>query len=162
LTLAGAVGTILLNGGCITTGPLGWVRNGFKVGPNYHRPPAPVADEWIEAKDARVQGGGHARDGDWWNVFQDSTLNSLLYPASHEHRTPRVRGTRVLQARAQQAIPVGTLFPQTQQATGPYSRVGLSRNMANTPAALVPLRGLTSGALGLIPSAESLTNWYSA
>jgi hypothetical protein len=32
----------LLGGGCVTTGALDYVRNGFKVGPNYCEPPAPA------------------------------------------------------------------------------------------------------------------------
>src|SRR5712691_3640591 len=121
----------LLTIGCIPTSPGAWIENGFKVGPNYHRPPAPVAPEWIEAQDARVQ-GQDPRDGDWWNVFQDPTLNSLIAAAYQQNLTLLVVGTRVLEARAQQAIAVGNFFPQQQQATGQYSRVGLSRNVANT------------------------------
>ena len=39
----------------ITTGPRQWVQNGFKVGPEYCRPPAPVAAEWIQAERSCVQ-----------------------------------------------------------------------------------------------------------
>jgi NodT family efflux transporter outer membrane factor (OMF) lipoprotein len=111
---------------------LDWVQNGFKVGPNYCRPPAPVAEEWIEAKDSNVQ---RRQVDDWWNVFQDPTLNSLIDTAYNQNLTLRVLGTRVLQARAQQAIAVGSIFPQTQQAEGQYSRVGLSHNTFNNPSA---------------------------
>src|SRR6266478_2331609 len=75
LALAILPGAVLLNSGCITTGPLGWVRNGFKVGPNYCRPPAPVAEQWIQAQDPGVQ-DRHLQD--WWRVFQDGTLDSLV------------------------------------------------------------------------------------
>ena len=44
MALTSLAGAVLLNGGCITTGPVEWVRNGFKVGPNYGPPPAHVAD----------------------------------------------------------------------------------------------------------------------
>src|SRR5919198_692232 len=75
VALAGPAVAVLLASGCITTGPGDWVRNGFKVGPNYGRPPAPVAEEWIEGKDANVQ-NRHLQD--WWTVFQDQTLNALI------------------------------------------------------------------------------------
>src|SRR5205085_1888206 len=26
-----------------------YIHNGFKVGPNYHKPPAPVAQDWIDS-----------------------------------------------------------------------------------------------------------------
>jgi hypothetical protein len=44
---------ILLACGCTSLGE--FVQNGFKVGPNYERPPAPLASEWIEAKNPHVK-----------------------------------------------------------------------------------------------------------
>src|SRR5438067_2336488 len=121
LLMAGCVGAVLLVSGCVMTGPLEYIRNGFKVGPNYCRPPAPVAEAWIGANDANIL-SRHLQD--WWSVFKDPTLNSLIDTAYDQNLTLRVVGTRVLQARAQQAIAAGNFFPQTQQATGSYSRVG--------------------------------------
>src|SRR5208283_24195 len=115
--LAGLVVAVLLNSGCITTGPGQWVHNGFKVGPNYCRPPAPVAAEWIQASDPRTQ-GPPPRDCDWWEVFQDPILNSLVGVAYQQNPNLRSVGTRVLQGRAQQAIAVGNIFPQSQQLLG--------------------------------------------
>jgi NodT family efflux transporter outer membrane factor (OMF) lipoprotein len=123
---------VLLTSGCVTTSPLDWIQNGLKVGPNYSRPPAPVAPEWIEAKDAKVQ---NRQLHDWWGVFSDPTLNALIETAYDQNLTLRVVGTRVLQARAQQAITAGNIFPQTQQATGQYERVNLSHTAFNNPSA---------------------------
>ena len=81
LAQVGLAGAVFLNGGCVTTGPLDYIRNGFKVGPNYCRPPAPVASEWIEAKDSRVV-SRHLEYGAWWTVFQDPTLDELVRIAS--------------------------------------------------------------------------------
>src|SRR5262245_53307391 len=64
VTLAGLVIAALLPCGCLPAGLKQWVHNGFKVGPNYTRPPAPVAPEWIQAADPRTQ-GPPPRDGDW-------------------------------------------------------------------------------------------------
>jgi NodT family efflux transporter outer membrane factor (OMF) lipoprotein len=154
LALAGLVGAALLNGGCTTTGPLEWIRNGFKVGPNYSRPPAPVAEEWVEAKDPRVQ-GPPPRDGLWWDVFQDPVLNSLICQAYQQNPNLRAVGTRVLQARAQQAIAVGNIFPQTQQATGAYSRENLSHDAFNNPSAFSILSPRP------IPPGVPIGNFYS-
>ncbi len=154
LSMAGCVVAGLLTIGCIPTSPVAWIQNGFKVGPNYHCPPAPVAPEWIEAQDARVQ-AHPLRDGDWWNVFRDPALNSLIDTAYQQNLTLRVLGTRVLEARAQQAIAVGNFFPQTQQATGSYSRVALSRNTFNNPSALSSLSSTP------IPPGALLGNFYS-
>ena len=108
------------------TGPGQWIHNGFKVGPNYGRPPAPVAAEWIQANDPSVQ-NHHLQD--WWQVFGDPTLDALIVTAYEQNPTLRIAGTRVLEARAGQAIAVGNIFPQTQQATGSYARVNLNPNM---------------------------------
>jgi NodT family efflux transporter outer membrane factor (OMF) lipoprotein len=155
IALPSLVGAVLAIGGCVTTAPVDWVRNGFKVGPNYCAPPAPVAEGWIGGNDPNIQ-NRHLQD--WWMVFQDPALNSLIDSAYGQNLTLRIVGTRVLEARAQQAIAVGSIFPQTQQATGQYSRVGLSHTTENNPAAI----GAEVSALGLsIPSSPLLGNFYS-
>src|SRR5262249_34569579 len=63
IALAVLFGTIGPSSGCILTGPLQYVHNGFKVGPNYSEPPAPVASEWIGADDSRVV---NRHLSDWW------------------------------------------------------------------------------------------------
>jgi NodT family efflux transporter outer membrane factor (OMF) lipoprotein len=117
LALLTLVGAVLGSSGCITLGLREWVHNGFKVGPNYCKPPAPVAAEWIQARDADVQ-ARHIQD--WWTVFQDETLNSLIRTSYEQNLNLRVIGTRVLQARAQRAIAAGNIFPQSQQLQGFY------------------------------------------
>jgi NodT family efflux transporter outer membrane factor (OMF) lipoprotein len=154
LAVTGCVLATLWTSGCVLTGPLDWVRNGFKVGPNYGCPPAPLAEDWIQAGDPRVQ-SRHLEHGDWWNVFQDPTLTALISTAYAQNLDLRVAGARVLQARAQQAIAVGNIFPQTQQATAQYSRVNLSQNTFNNPSAISAATGLT------IPPGSLFGNFYS-
>ncbi len=159
LAFAGLTGAALLNGGCVLTGPQEYIHNGFKVGPEYGRPAAPVAPEWIQAKNAAVQ-NRHLQD--WWVVFEDPTLNSLVDTAFGQNLNLRSIGTRVLQARAQQAIAVGNFLPQTQQASASYSRVALSRNAANNVTALDPLF-FTPGsapAVAMIPADQTPTNFF--
>lgn len=118
----------LLVAGC--TGPLDYVRNGFKVGPNYRRPPAPVATQWIDSADERVDSTTTDLSG-WWTVFGDPTLNDLVLKASQQNLTLRQAGFRVLEARAKFGVARGNLFPQSQGAQGDYFRNGLSRQQAN-------------------------------
>jgi NodT family efflux transporter outer membrane factor (OMF) lipoprotein len=107
-----------------------YIGNGFKVGPNYCRPAAQVAPNWIDAADKRVR-----RDCDdlskWWTVFNDPTLNNLICCAYHQNLTLREAGWRVMEARAQLAIAKGEIFPQSQTMTGEYSRNVLSKQTAN-------------------------------
>jgi len=133
---------------CGCTGPLEYVRNGFKVGPNYRRPPAPVAPDWIDAADERVRSQSEP-PALWWNVFNDPVLNSLVQNASQENLSLREAGFRVLQARAQRAIAVGSLFPQTQQATGTYQRIQISSQNVNIPVGLPRFFSLWDGGFNL-------------
>ncbi len=104
-----------------------YVHNGFKVGPNYHRPPALSAEHWIDESDKRVR-----TDSDdlasWWTVFNDPLLNQLMNNAFQQSLTLRQAGFRVLEARAQLAIARGEFFPQTQTADGSFTRFGSGQN----------------------------------
>lgn len=112
--------------------PLGeYVGNGFKVGPDYLRPAAPVAEDWIDANDVRVRSES-ADLSNWWQVFGDPVLNGLMAQAYGQNLTLREAGFRVLQARAQLGIAVGMIFPQQQDAFGNYTRNAASRANANT------------------------------
>jgi NodT family efflux transporter outer membrane factor (OMF) lipoprotein len=107
-----------------------YVHNGFKVGPNYQKPPAPVAKDWIDTDDKRVRTESDDLSK-WWTVFNDPVLDSLICDAYRQNLSLRVAGTRVLQARAQLAIDTGNLLPQTQTATGDFKWNGISNNIAN-------------------------------
>ena len=103
------VAATLSASGCTTLRD--YIDNGFKVGPNYKRPPAPVAQHWIDAGDVRVR-SEEADDSHWWTVFGDPALNELVQTAYRQNLTLRQAGCRVLEARAQQAVAVGNFFPQ--------------------------------------------------
>jgi NodT family efflux transporter outer membrane factor (OMF) lipoprotein len=108
-----------------------YLRNGFKVGPNYGRPPAPVAQQWIDANDKRVQSEEDANTMcQWWGVFNDPILNDLICTAYHQNLTLRQAGFRVLEARAQLGIAIGNIFPQTQNASGNYMAIANSQETA--------------------------------
>lgn len=116
--LASLFAAVLLASGCATH-TRQWFRNGFQVGPNYCPPKAPLSENWIEASDPRVK-TTPPRDGSWWDVFEDPILSSLIVRAYRQNPNLRSVGARVLQARAQQKIAVGSIFPQTQEIVGLY------------------------------------------
>lgn len=125
------VATVLVSSsGC--TSLREYVSNGFKVGPNYKKPPAPVADEWIDSKSKGVNIAMHDLS-EWWTVFKDPTLNSLIDQAYRQNLDVRTAGTRILAARAQRNIAVGNLFPQVQEAIADVTRNAISGNRANLP-----------------------------
>lgn len=124
--LGGALAFALLAAGC-ATGPGEWIRNGFKVGPNYCRPPAPVADQWIDSQDPLVQ--TQAVDYSyWWAVFDDPVLNELVQAAYEQNLPLNIAGMRILEARNQLGAATGSLFPQQQRMEGAYVRSRLSEN----------------------------------
>ncbi len=119
LSLSCGIILLVLLAGC--TSFKDYVHNGFKVGPNYLRPAAPVERNWIDANDKRVR---NERDdlSRWWAVFNDPALDNLICSAYHQNLTLRQAGFRVLQAQAQLGITSGQIFPQSQAITGSYSR----------------------------------------
>jgi NodT family efflux transporter outer membrane factor (OMF) lipoprotein len=107
-----------------------YVHNGFKVGPNFCPPAAPVADSWIDAENPNVS-TEPPQDADWWRTFNDPVLDSLVCTAYQQNLTLRIAGLRIMEARAQRAIAAGELFPQVQQLNGAYTRTQGSANAAN-------------------------------
>ena len=120
-------GLLAAAGGC--TSCREYVHNGFKVGPNYKRPAAPVADEWIDSKNPRLI-AGPTEYRNWWNVFNDPVLDRLIHTAYQQNITLREAGFRVMEARAQRNLAAGNLFPQSQQLFGDYTRTQLSTRTA--------------------------------
>ncbi len=118
----------LLTGGCTSLPE--YLQNGLKVGPNYGRPPAPVARDWIDAADKRVRSDSDDLSA-WYTVFKDPVLDSLICSAYQQNLTLQEAGSRVLQARDQLAIATGNFFPQTQDMTGDYTRNAVSTRTAN-------------------------------
>ena len=138
-----------------------YVRNGFKVGPNYAPAPAPVAKTWIDANDKRVRLDTEDLS-EWWNVFKipdpndpastpaaqvvmgalpqlrekdkvaDPILHELITDAVRENLTLRQAGTRILQARATLGVAVGNFFPQSQFLDGSATRNANSLETVNS------------------------------
>jgi NodT family efflux transporter outer membrane factor (OMF) lipoprotein len=100
------------------------------VGPDYVRPEAPTAADWIEAGEPQMV--SEAADySEWWTVFDDPILDSLVERAYAQNLSLETAGLRVLEAQARRGIAVGGLFPQFQEAFGTFSGVELSEKRAN-------------------------------
>jgi len=137
-SIALAIATVaLLTSGC--TGFRDYVHNGFKVGPNYCKPAAPVADEWIDSTNPRLVTGPMETAG-WWREFGDPVLDRLIVTAYQQNITLREAGFRIAESQAQRAVTVGNLFPQSQELFGDYQRIQRSTQTATFPrnAALPP------------------------
>jgi len=129
----------LVGTGC-TTGPREWLRNGLKVGPNYARPSAPVAGDWIDAGNPILE--SQAADySHWWTVFDDPVMDHLVHAAYEQNLPLKIAGMRILEARAQLGVVKGNLFPQVQEMTGGFARSELSQS--SFPFGEIPLAKTT-------------------
>ena len=139
---------------CATAGCTGvreYVQKGFRVGPDYGRPAAPVADEWIDSTNDRVT-TEPAQDRDWWSVFHDPVLDRLITAAYAQNISLREAGFRVVEARELRAVITGNFFPQTQDVFGDYAK---SQRSAQTATFRRSSSQVDSGNVGL----RSLANW---
>jgi NodT family efflux transporter outer membrane factor (OMF) lipoprotein len=107
-----------------------YVHNRFKVGPEYCRPAAPVAQRWIDADDVRVRSES-SDDSQWWTVFNDPLLTDLIQVAYQQNLTVREAGYRVLESRAELGVATGYLFPQVQELDADFNRKIVSTAVAN-------------------------------
>jgi NodT family efflux transporter outer membrane factor (OMF) lipoprotein len=105
------------------------IVSGCAVGPDYEIPEATVSQEYewldIDAPGVNSESADLAR---WWTVFEDPVLNSLVEKAYQQNLTLRVAGLRILEARANLGIAIGSKYPQTQQINAGAARVKLSEN----------------------------------
>ena len=98
------------------------VAAGCMIGPNYKRPPAPLAQQWNEVGDSSVNTNSEEY-ADWWNVFSDPVLSHLIQIAYAQNLTLRTAGVRVLESRAQLGLAIGEFYPQQQ-----FVAAGISYN----------------------------------
>ena len=129
LTL-GLLGVAIAFSGCAYTGGVKeYIHNGFKVGPNYAKPAAPIAAQWMDEYDDQVK-EELPNYADWWASFNDPVLNHLMEEVSQQNLTLKSAGLRVMQARYVRAITAGSIFPQQQEAFGNYQRTQYSNTIA--------------------------------
>jgi NodT family efflux transporter outer membrane factor (OMF) lipoprotein len=101
-----------------------WKDNGYKVGPNYFKPGAPVAAEWIDFNDPAVISESNAvNDAAWWESLNDPVLNRLVTQTYQQNLSLRAAGMRVLEAQAQRAIAAGLLYPQFQEGFAGFNHI---------------------------------------
>jgi NodT family efflux transporter outer membrane factor (OMF) lipoprotein len=133
---------------------------GCAVGPNYHRPPAPVpptfkeAEGWKQAKPADV-----AERGPWWQAFNDPTLNQLETDAAGANTTIAQAAANYEQARQIARADRATLFPTiTASGSAQRARAGSGRFGGASSS------GTSSGSGTVAPSSSSspINNSFSA
>ena len=97
------------------------------VGPEYQAPEAPVPEAWESAQGAGLQ-TTHYELLEWWEVFNDPTLNHMVEIAHEQNYNLKLAGLKVLEARAQLGIAIGSKYPQQQFISGDATRISPSEN----------------------------------
>ncbi|MDJ0871664.1 MAG: efflux transporter outer membrane subunit [Gammaproteobacteria bacterium] len=88
-----------------------------KLGPDFVKPEAQVREEWTETGEEEIE-PQPVDYREWWSLFNDPVVEELVAAAYRQNLTLQEAGVRVLRARAELGIAVGSLYPQTQQADG--------------------------------------------
>ena len=109
---------------------LALLLSGCMVGPDFVKPDAQVEKEWLQQQETRIK-SEPADFSDWWTVFDDPLLNRLIDLASQQNLDLQNAGLRILEARAQLGIAIGSQYPQTQQIGGEANANQLSENAPN-------------------------------
>jgi NodT family efflux transporter outer membrane factor (OMF) lipoprotein len=107
---------------------------GCAVGPDFVRPDAPSEEEWIDSDVPQIK-TEPADLTDWWKVFDDPVLDSLIETAYRQNLPLQIAGLRIMEARAQLGVAVGNRYPQVQQLSGSATAVEISDNAPNAVAA---------------------------
>ena len=116
--------------------------SGCAVGPNYHKPQTRAPERFGEPGGAGAQAGVPAdaeQLAQWWKVFRDPELESLMERAVRNNRDLKTAVSRVRQARAEREVAAGGLLPEVA-ATAGYNRSRGSKNVK------LPLSALGGGA----------------
>jgi NodT family efflux transporter outer membrane factor (OMF) lipoprotein len=102
------------------------VLAGCTVGPDYHPPHPAAPTQWHEP----LRGGETntaVAAADWWRVFHDPELDSLMARAATTNLDLQLAEARVREARAARTIAGAGKWP-TLDANGSYSRLRYSKN----------------------------------
>jgi outer membrane protein, multidrug efflux system len=92
---------------------------GCAVGPDYHRPAAEVPPAWKpEAPWHEAAPNDAALKGDWWRLFEDGALNSLVESSLAGNQDLRVAAARLEQARDEVTVAQSDLYPWVGLSAG--------------------------------------------
>lgn len=101
------------------------------VGPDFVKPDAPAEEDWIDSDVPQIK-TEPADLTDWWKVFNDPILDSLIETAYRQNLPLQIAGLRIMEARAQLGVAVGRQYPQLQQLRGSTAAVQISDNAPNS------------------------------
>ncbi|WP_035274271.1 efflux transporter outer membrane subunit [Desulfogranum japonicum] len=87
------------------------------VGPDFTTPAVQWPKDW-QTTDKQNYSSNTAQLAEWWKILSDPTLDELITLALDNNNSLEIAGLRILEARAQLGVATGSLYPQSQLATG--------------------------------------------
>ena len=113
---------------------LAFLVTGCMIGPDFVTPDAPLEEVWTQEQDPSIKTDA-ADFREWWTVFQDPVLDNLIDMAYGQNLNLQIAGLRILEARAQLGVAIGSQFPQTQELNSSAKMTQLGQNDPNGQAA---------------------------
>ena len=102
--------------------------SGCAVGPDYVRPTAPLAGQWLHGSESSGDNGEFEH---WWTGFNDPTLDSLVRRANDNNLRLQIAALRVVEARVALRTAFRQRWPQQQSINAQALNIELSENTAN-------------------------------
>ncbi|PFG58500.1 outer membrane protein TolC [Vibrio sp. ES.051] len=114
---------------------LGFTTACTTVGPDYAHPqPAPLPSDWSVQKSAKNTQQSEQQLQQWWQQFNDATLNQLVELASKQNLDLEAAGLRIVQARSLLGISTNLQYPQVQTVSGNLARAYVNDQGVNNAA----------------------------
>lgn len=105
------------------------------VGPDYAHPPqASLPSDWSVQKAAKDTQQSQQQLQQWWQQFNDPTLNRLVELANEQNLDIEAAGLRIVQARSLLGISTGLQYPQVQTVSGNLARAYVNDQGVNNAA----------------------------
>jgi NodT family efflux transporter outer membrane factor (OMF) lipoprotein len=115
---------------------------GCMVGPDYHRPDVEIPAAYKEAGDWKpAQPGDEAPRGNWWEIYRDSELNSLVAQVEISNQNVATAAAQYRQALALLGVAEAAYYPTVGaglavgrgQGSAPSSSIGTSTVTPGSP-----------------------------
>ncbi|WP_211918609.1 TolC family protein [Vibrio sp. B1REV9] len=105
------------------------------LGPDYvHPEQTALPSDWSVEKAAQDTQQSDQKLQQWWQQFNDPTLNQLVEMASQQNLDLEAAGLRILQARSLLGISTGLQYPQVQTVSGNVARAYVNDQGVNNAA----------------------------